>query len=53
MSVATTDTLLHTIRKFVTVQRHRMFVRDPHTNEMVGIVTVSDVLKAFATAQHH
>lgn len=51
MNVATTDTLQYVVKKFTAVNRHRMFVRNPHTQEMVGIVTVSDVLKAFATSQ--
>jgi hypothetical protein len=34
-----------TTQKFAAVQRHRMFVRDPASQQMVGLVTVSDVLK--------
>jgi predicted transcriptional regulator len=37
------------IKKFVAIKRHRMFIRQGH--DLVGIITVSDVLKAFATAQ--
>jgi CBS domain-containing protein len=37
------------IKKFLAVQRHRMFVRNG--NSLVGIITVSDLLKAFASSE--
>lgn len=51
MNVASDTSLATTIKKFVAIERHRMFVRDPNSQELVGIVTVSDVLKAFANVQ--
>jgi CBS domain-containing protein len=38
-----------TIHRFLAVQKHRMFVRSG--NSLVGIVTVSDLLKAFASIE--
>lgn len=54
MNVPQDSTLATTIKKFIAVGRHRMFVRGvgQHSNDLVGIITVSDVLKAFANAQH-
>lgn len=48
MNVPSDATLGITIKKFIAIDRHRMFVRDPATQELIGIITVSDVLKAFA-----
>lgn len=48
MNVPVDATVGITIKKFLAVQRHRMFVRQ--NQELVGIITVSDVLKAFSSA---
>jgi hypothetical protein len=49
MNVPLDSTVGVTIRKFLAIQRHRMFVRNG--NALVGIVTVSDLLKAFASPE--
>ena len=53
MNVPMDCTLGDAIAKFIAIKRHRMFVRGlaGQQNELVGIFTSSDVLKAFATAQ--
>jgi predicted transcriptional regulator len=49
MNVSMDSSIKDTIAKFVIVKRHRMFVRKD--KDLIGIVTSSDVLKAFASAQ--
>ena len=49
MNVASDSTVGIVVKKFLAIQRHRMFVRQQH--ELVGIITVSDILKAFATTE--
>jgi len=52
MNVPQNATLAATIQKFVAVKRHRMFVRGVggHSNDLVGLITVSDSLKAFSNS---
>ncbi len=49
MNVPVDATVGITVKKFLAVQRHRMFVRQ--NQELVGIITVSDVLKAFSSTE--
>lgn len=48
MNVASDTSLGTTMKKFVAVQRHHMFVRDPQSQQLIGVVSVSDCLKALA-----
>ncbi len=49
MNVPVDATVGMTIKKFLAIQRHRMFVRQGQ--ELVGIITVSDILKAFSSKE--